>query len=103
MAVVTSAIITVKPDRFEEYLEVARRAKAIVEKAGGKNVRLLAGLVAGQATGTLVFIDEADNFAAAGAVMDKTLADPEIQKMLSTGTDSPMANFQTSMFVDVPL
>ena len=32
MAVVTSAIITVKPDRFEEYLEVARRAKAIVEK-----------------------------------------------------------------------
>jgi hypothetical protein len=103
MAVVTSAIITVKLDRFEESLDVARKDKAIVEKAGGKNLRPLAGLVAGQATGTLVFIDEADDFAAAGVVMDKTLADREIQKMPSTGTDSPMANFQTSMFVDVPL
>jgi hypothetical protein len=103
MAVVTTTIIQVKPDRFQEYLDVVRKTKSVVEQAGGKNVRLLAGLVAGQATGSIVFISEADDFAAAGAVVDKAIADPEIQKVLALGDASPMAGFQTSLFIDVPL
>ena len=66
-------------------------------------MRLLAGLVAGQATGTLVYMSEADDFAAAGAQMDKAMADPEIVAMLSTGTASPVASFQVTQWVDVPL
>ena len=104
MAVVTVATITLKPDRYEEYVEkVARPAKAISEKAGAKNVRLLAGLVAGEATGSLAFISEADDYAAAGALMQKTMADPEIRAMMSTGTASPLASFQVTQWVDVPL
>ena len=46
MAVVFVTTLTVKPDRFEEYLEEnARKAKALVEKHGGRNSRLLAALV----------------------------------------------------------
>jgi hypothetical protein len=103
MAVVTVATTTVKPDRYAEYVEQMRTMKAINEKNGAKNVRVLAGLVAGAATGTFVWISEADDFAAAGAVIDKTLADPEVQKMMSTGTASPVANYQTTMWVDLPL
>jgi hypothetical protein len=104
MAVVTVATTTVKPDRYEEYVEqVARKAKAINEKNGAKNVRLLAGLVAGQATGSLVFISENDDWAAMGATFDKNLADPELIAMLSTGEGSPVASYQVTQWVDVPL
>jgi hypothetical protein len=103
MAVVTVAPTTIKPDRYEDYLEVVRKAKAVVEKNGGKNVRVLAGMVAGEATGSFVFISEADDFAAAGAQLDKNLADPTMVALMSTGPASPLARFQVSMWVDVPL
>jgi hypothetical protein len=103
MAVVSTTIIQVKPDRWEEFLDQTRRTRPIMEQAGAKNIRLLAGLVAGQQTGTVVYISEADDFAAAGVVMDRAIADPEIQKILVLGDASPMAGYQTSYFVDVPL
>jgi hypothetical protein len=103
MAVVTTTIIQVKPDRWEEFLDQTRKTRPIMEQAGAKNIRLLAGLVAGQQTGTVVYISEADDFAAAGVVMDRAIADPEIQKILVLGDASPMAGYQTSYFVDVPL
>jgi hypothetical protein len=61
MAVVSVSTVTVKPDRFEDYLEEVCKVKALTEKCGGKNVRVLAALVAGQATGSLAFIAEADD------------------------------------------
>ena len=103
MAVVRTTIVQVKPDRFQEWLDQMRKAKAIMEKAGAKNIRVLAGLVAGQATGTIVVTSETDDFAGTGTVMDKSFADPEIQKILTLGDASPMAGWQTSLFVDVPL
>jgi hypothetical protein len=103
MAVVTTTIIQVRPDRWDEFVEQTRKGKAIVERAGAKNVRLLAGLVAGQQTGSVVFTSEADDFGAAGQVMDKVVGDPEIQKMLAIGEGNPMAGYQTSYYVDVPL
>jgi hypothetical protein len=103
MTVVTT-IIEVKPDRFQDYIEkMARPSKALVEKYGGKNVRLLAGLVAGEATGTLVIINEADDFAAAGAVMDKNLSDPDTQKRMALGGDNPIASCQISQWIEIPL
>ncbi len=104
MAVVNVTTVTVKPDRYEEYLEqTARKAKALIEKHGGKNCRLLAALVAGEATGSLAFTFEADDFAAWGAVGDKFMADPEGVSMFSTGTASPIAALQITAWVDVPL
>jgi hypothetical protein len=96
MAVVQVSTLTPKPDRFEDWLELARKSKPIWERAGGKNVRVLAGLVAGEATGSFVWIVEADDFAAHGAVLDKFFADAggqEVVSSLSAG-DSPIPKYQ---------
>jgi hypothetical protein len=103
MTVVSTTIVQVKPDRFEEWLDVMRKAKPILEGYGARNVRVLVGLVAGQATGTIVTTLEVDDFAAAGAVQDKAIANPEVREMLSVGDASPMSGFQTSQFIDIPL
>jgi hypothetical protein len=103
MAVVSTTTVQVKPDRFQEWLDQMRKAKAIMDKTGANNIRVLVGLVAGQTTGTILVTSETDDFAGAGTVMDKSFADPEIQKILTLGDAGPMAGFQTSLFVDVPL
>jgi hypothetical protein len=105
MAVVSVSTLTVKPDRYEDFLADARKIKAIVEKCGAKNVRLIAGLVAGQATGSLAFIAEADDWTAYGAAMDKLYSDPEAQPILASGNSSagPATAGQTTVWVDVPL
>jgi len=103
MAVVSATTIQVKPDRWEAFVETIRRSKNILEGYGAKNSRLLAGLVAGAQTGTIVLISEFDNFAAQGAFEDRALADPEVVSMMRVGPDSPHSGFQTSLFVDVPL
>ncbi len=105
MAVVFVNTETVKPDRYDDYLAQARQIKALVERCGGKSVRLLAGLVAGEATGAMTFIVEADDFGAMGAVTDKIFSDPEGQAiMASLSTSSnPGAGGQGSYWMDVPL
>ena len=106
MAVVTVATATVKPDRMEDFLEDMRKIKTIVEKTGGKNVRVLTAVVAGEATGTMAFISESDDFAASGAATDKFFADPEALALVSsmTGTAGTLAaGYQTAYWVDIPL
>ena len=82
-----------------------RKSKAILEKSGAKNVRLLAALVAGEATGSFVMTCEADDFAGVGAVLDKFLADPAGMALISSSNsaDGPTAGFQGALWVDVPL
>ena len=103
MAVVSVTTETVKPDRFEDYLDLTRKANALVEKHGGRNCRLLAALVAGEQTGTFAFISEADDFAASGAVLDKFMVDPEGVAMMMLGDANPVASYQVTTWVDVPL
>jgi hypothetical protein len=107
MAVVYVGTSSVKPDRYEDFLELNRKTKAIVEKAGGKNVRLLAALVAGEATGSFALTIEADDFSAIGSLTDKVLAEPEFQEVVSAalGTSASPINGATqgSYWVDVPL
>ncbi len=97
---------TVKPDRFEDQLEEARKFKAVFERSGGKNIRLLAAIVAGEATRSLTFIVGSDDFVGNGAVMDKLLADPEGQALMATAatsTSPTVPGYQTTVWVDVPL
>jgi hypothetical protein len=105
MAVVSVATLTIKPDRYEDFLADTRKSKAILEKCGARNVRLLAALTAGQASGSLALTWEADDFGAQGAVLDKFLADPEgLALITSTNTTAgPTAGFQSTIWVDVPL
>ena len=106
MAVVSVTTLTVKPDRFEDALAELRKIKAFTEKCGGKKVRLVTALVAGQATGSFAFISEADDFGAIGAVTDKFLGDPEGQAIFARAGSStgPLGSVaQTAYWVDVPL
>jgi hypothetical protein len=105
MAAVAVTTLAVKPDRWEDFLGDTRKAKSIMEKCGARNVRVLAGLVAGEATGTVTFLYEADDFAGYGRVYDKFMSDPEgLGLIQSTGaTTSPVSGFQSSLWVDVPL
>jgi hypothetical protein len=105
LAVVSVTTNTVKPDRFEDYLELIRNGRAIFERCGAKNVRLLAALVAGEATGSFAFIWEADDFAAWGEVFNAFLTDSEGQAMTASagGDPSPVPGYQNTVWVDVPL
>ena len=97
--------LTVKPDRFEDYLEYARQTKAVMEKCGARNIRLLAALVAGEATGSLVFSWEADGPVASATVVEKVFADPEgLALAMAPNTSSgPIASYQQTIWGDVPL
>jgi hypothetical protein len=87
-------------------LKRSRKFKAVFERSGATNIRLLAAMVAGEATGSLTFIIESDDFASNGAVLDKLLADPEGQALMATAATSAsptMPGYQTTTWVDVPL
>jgi len=105
MAVVTVSTYTVKPDRYDDFLADARKAKALLEKHGAKNVRVMAALVAGEATGSMASIVEADDWAASGAFNDRFQADPEGQAFLASLSSgaSPIGAANVSIWVDVPL
>jgi hypothetical protein len=105
VAVVSVATLNVKPDRYEDFLETTRKAKTVLEKCGARNVRLMAALTAGEASGSLAMSWEADDFGSQGAVLDKFVADPEgLELFMATNTTAgPTAGFQSSIWVDVPL
>jgi hypothetical protein len=103
MAVVAVTTLTPKPDRYEDFLVDLGKAKAIVEKNGAKGVRVLAGVVAGEATGSLVLTCEFDDFAAYGRFTDTVLGDPEIARMMTPSAANPVTGNQVALWVDVPL
>jgi len=105
MAVISVTTLTVKPDKYEAFLDQNRKAKTILERCGAKNVRLMGTIVAGQASGTLAMTWEADDNASYGAVMDKFLADPDGLALLmqSNSADGPTAAFQGSIWGDIDL
>ena len=105
MTVLSVTTLTIKPDRYEEFVATTKKSKSILEKCGAKNVRLVAGMSAGLASGSLVLTHEADDFAASGVIMDKFLSDKEgLALMMETGTSvSPVASWQSSTWVEVEL
>jgi len=67
---------------------------------------VLTAVVAGQATGTMAFISEADDFAASGAVADKFLADPEGLAVRSSMTSTAgwvAGAYQTAFWAEIPI
>ena len=105
MGVMSVTTYTVKPDRYDDFLSDVRTSKPILERSGAQNIRMVAALVAGEATGTLALTWEADGFAAQGAVLDKLLADPEMLALISSvnTTAGTTTGFQATTWVDVPL
>jgi hypothetical protein len=104
MTVLSVTALTIKPDRYEDVLKTTTKSKSILEKCGAKNVRLIVGL-GGQRSGSFVLSHEADDHAASGAILDRFLADSEgLALMMESGTEGgPIASWQTSTWVEIPL
>ena len=104
MAVVSVATMTLQPGGYAAFTELHKKSKAILERCGAKNVRLLGTLVAGQASASIAMSWEADNYSAYGAVMDKFLTDEAGRALVMDigSADNPIASFQSSLWTDIP-
>ena len=97
--------MTVKPDRFDDFVADVRQSKGLIEKHGGKNVRLVAALVGGEQTGALALICETEDFAALGSFFDSYLLDPAALEMTSSVNTAAgsVTGYQSTLWVDVAL
>jgi hypothetical protein len=101
MTVVSVTTLPTQPGTsWEETLEGHRKAKAILERHGAKNVRLLVSLTGAQPVGTAHSVFEADDNAALGKVTDAIYTDPEMLALMNSGGAS---SWTTSVLVDIPL
>jgi hypothetical protein len=102
MPVMSVTILQVKPGRYDDYLALTARADEMLEKAGAQNIRLVVGLTAGEASGSMVSTWEAEDFTAYGIVTDSFFGNGggELMGELS-GADSPILGWQSSTYVDV--
>jgi hypothetical protein len=80
-------------------LEQHGKTKAVLERLGARNVRLM-GSMSGDAGGAIAVSMEFDDYANYGKFMDAMLADPDGVTMLtSVGTDAnPIASFQQTVW-----
>jgi hypothetical protein len=103
MAVMSVTIIAVKPGRMDDYLDIVRRSEQLLTDCGAKNVRLIVGLAAGEASGSMVTTWEADDFTEYGRVTDGFFSKGGVEIMNENGAaDSPILSWQSSTYVDVP-
>jgi hypothetical protein len=103
MAVMNVTVLTIKPGRMEDYLASCDRSDAMLEKAGAKNLRLMATLTAGPESGVVISTWEADTFTDLGQVTDTFFANGGAELMAETGAeDSPIASWANSIVVDIP-
>jgi hypothetical protein len=103
MAVMSVTILAVKPGRYEDFMKQQIESEELLTKSGAKNLRLIVGLTAGEASGSMVTTFEADDFEAYGKVMDAFFANGGVEIMEKVGAaDSPIASWQSSTYVDVP-
>ena len=103
MAVMSVTVLTVKPGRYEDFLKEQEKSDALLKKAGAKNLRLVAALSAGEASGSVVAAFEADDWTAYGKVVDAFFASGGDAVMNDiSAEDSPIARWQSSIYVDIP-
>jgi ABC-type nitrate/sulfonate/bicarbonate transport system substrate-binding protein len=104
MTVVSTTVMTAKPDQYEAFVASIAKSKKLLEKHGAKNVRLLANMVGG-AFGSFALAAEYEDFAAAGKGLDKFLTDAEGVALMktSTGEAGGTASVQSSMWIEIPL
>jgi hypothetical protein len=105
MAVLSVTSYQITPDGYEDFLATQRQAKAVLERCGAENYRLIAAMMAGEASGTIISSYEVPDFASSGKVLDAFLADPEGMALLmqAGSADSGTAGWQSTNWVDIPL
>ena len=99
MTVIGVTQASVPAGGWEEAVAMQKRAKALMERHAAKNYRAMFGMEAGDATGVIASTWEADDYAAHGAIMDKILADPDVQALMAGAP----TGWRTTSWVEVPL
>ena len=103
MAIVSATNFRLKPGGLEVFRNDVRNAKAILERSGAKNVRVLAALVGGEATSSLAISWEADNYESYGRVMDKFETEGAAQLAAWSSPFSPADSIQSSLWQEMNL
>ena len=102
MTVLSVTTLNLAGGRWDEFVESQKTSKAILEKHGAKNVRLLAEIAGSMPSGSVISTFEADDLAALGKVLDAVYADPEILAMMQSSGSSGVT-WTGSLLADIPL
>jgi hypothetical protein len=104
MTTVSSYVAQARPGRFQDALELLRRAAKPLESRGAHDVRILRSNT-GETYGGLVLSMEFENNEAYGIWYDKVMADDEIVAMIAQadGADSPYLNQMVSIGQEIPI
>jgi hypothetical protein len=95
----------INPGRYDDWLEMTRRAAKIVERHGANNMRVMRSALGAETYNTTVFVSEHTNLEALGAFLDETNADGELVAMLTevNGPHSPIQLLGETLVQEVPL
>jgi hypothetical protein len=91
--------------RIDDFLEMNRLAVKLVERHGGRNIRLMRCTLGVEGYGTHIFTSEHDSLEAFGAYHDEVNADAEIIALLRqvATPDSPAAMLAEFVVNEIPL
>jgi hypothetical protein len=104
MTVISSFVAQVKPGRFQDALELLRRAAKPLESLGAHDVRILRSAT-GETYGGLVMSLEFENNETYGTWYDKIMADDEILGLLARAdsADAPYVSQMVSLGQEIPI
>ena len=101
MPVTNVTTLTVQAGGWDDMVENCKKAKAILERHGGRNVRLMVPVSGGGPSGTAHTTFEADDLAGVGKVLDGIYADPEMIAVMAKGAET--SSWESSILVELPL
>jgi hypothetical protein len=105
MTVTSSTQSIVNPGRLQDAVALAGQAAKLLERHGASDVRLLAAIIAGEATGTLDLESEYPDVEGWGASSDSMVGDTELQQLMDVarGPNSPVHIVNQVLTSDIPL
>jgi hypothetical protein len=100
MAVINvTTLRTHSAEGWGQMVENHAKAKAILEKHGGRNVRLIVPIAGAEPSGTAHSTFEADDLASLGKILDSIYADPDMIALMTSGGES--ATWTTSVLLEM--
>jgi hypothetical protein len=93
-----------QPDRLEDAIELSRQAAKMTGRHGAE-ARLLTADLAGEQTGTMVFLIEFESIDRYAALSEELDSDAELRQLQIslTRSTSPVVILSTSLSVEIPL
>jgi hypothetical protein len=99
-----AAVSSIKPDRLQDAIESARQANKLVGRHGAEG-RLLIADLAGEQTGTGIFVIQVDSVESAADLVASLQGDSEFTefRVNLASSKSPIVPLSASMSVEIPL